>query len=313
MPVDRHRDRFSGAAGEAGWLSFASRFAARRSPIALRSQARRSAPHRGGAVPRQIHPARRPAGSGRAAADGTRPGPALRSADQLDGGEHLVPLDGAGRVDARHALPRRRSERSRLAAEALAGTHHQLVDVSDYYTVIELAGREGARALMKLTTLDVHPRAFRAGMVTGSVFGRANATIWQCIDDAAEGGPVVPALHPLVDGRLSLVPHRRCRPRMGRAGAVAGQGREADDRLKGAGRRRPALAPETLAADAVKPRRGGEAELARHGVAEAGACPERVEVLGAGAMAGTLVRQCGKNAAEAVHGRAPLDAYPPRA
>ena len=42
---------------------------------------------------------------------------------------------------------------------------------------------------MKLTTLDLHPRAFRAGMVTGSVFGRANATIWQPLDDAAEGGP----------------------------------------------------------------------------------------------------------------------------
>ena len=27
-------------------------------------------------------------------------------------------------------------------------------------------------------------------MVTGSVFGRANATIWQVLDDAAEGGPV---------------------------------------------------------------------------------------------------------------------------
>jgi sarcosine oxidase subunit gamma len=85
--------------------------------------------------------------------------------------------------------PDEAQERSRIAAEALAGTHHQLVDVTDYYTVIELSGTKARELLMKLTTLDVHARAFRVGMVTGSVFGRANATIWQALDDAAEGGP----------------------------------------------------------------------------------------------------------------------------
>jgi sarcosine oxidase subunit gamma len=73
--------------------------------------------------------------------------------------------------------------------EALAGMHHQLVDVSDYYTVIEVAGWKARELLMKLTTLDLHPRGFRADMTTGSVFGRANATIWQVMDDVAEGGP----------------------------------------------------------------------------------------------------------------------------
>lgn len=73
--------------------------------------------------------------------------------------------------------------------EALAGTHHQLVDVSDYYTIIEVAGRTARELLMKLTTLDLHPRAFRAGMVTGSLFGRANALIWQTAGDASEEGP----------------------------------------------------------------------------------------------------------------------------
>jgi sarcosine oxidase subunit gamma len=80
-------------------------------------------------------------------------------------------------------------ERARAAAEALAGTHHQLVDVSDYYTVIEVAGAKARELLMKLTTLDLHPRAFRVGMVAGSVFGRANATIWQTADDGDEAGP----------------------------------------------------------------------------------------------------------------------------
>jgi heterotetrameric sarcosine oxidase gamma subunit len=41
---------------------------------------------------------------------------------------------------------------------------------------------------MKFTTLDLHPRAFKAGMAAGSMFGRAHATLWQVTDDAAEGG-----------------------------------------------------------------------------------------------------------------------------
>ena len=75
------------------------------------------------------------------------------------------------------------------AAQALAGTHHQLVDVSDYYTAIDLIGPKARELLMKLTTLDLHPRAFRAGMVTGTIIGRANAMLWQVQDDAAESGP----------------------------------------------------------------------------------------------------------------------------
>ena len=79
--------------------------------------------------------------------------------------------------------------RSREALDVLAGTHHQFVEVSDYYTIVEVAGPRTRELLMKLTTLDLHPRAFRLGMVTGSVFGRANAMIWQMRDDGAEGGP----------------------------------------------------------------------------------------------------------------------------
>ncbi len=81
---------------------------------------------------------------------------------------------------------------SQITAEALAGTHHQLVDVSDYYTAIDLAGPNARELLMKLTTLDLHPRAFRVGMVTGTILGRANATVWQIFDDAAESGPTFP-------------------------------------------------------------------------------------------------------------------------
>jgi heterotetrameric sarcosine oxidase gamma subunit len=62
------------------------------------------------------------------------------------------------------------------------------VDVSDYYTIIEVAGDQARELLMKLTTLDLHPRAFRPGMVTGSMFGRTQATIWQPPRAGGAGG-----------------------------------------------------------------------------------------------------------------------------
>jgi heterotetrameric sarcosine oxidase gamma subunit len=88
------------------------------------------------------------------------------------------------------STPEAGASRAEAARSALAGIHHQFVDVSDYYTVVEVAGAEARELLMKLTTLDLHQRAFKAGMVTGGVFGRANATIWPTADDAAAGGPV---------------------------------------------------------------------------------------------------------------------------
>ncbi len=76
------------------------------------------------------------------------------------------------------------------AERALAGLHHQLVAVGDYYTLIEVSGPSARETLMKLTTLDLHPRAFKPGMVAGSMFGRTQATLWQVADDAEEGGPL---------------------------------------------------------------------------------------------------------------------------
>ncbi|MBA3519227.1 MAG: hypothetical protein H0T75_16685 [Rhizobiales bacterium] len=80
------------------------------------------------------------------------------------------------------------SELHAKAKAALAGAHHQLVDASDYHTVIEVAGVKARELLMKLTTLDLHPRAFPAGMATGSVFGKANATIWLPMERADDNG-----------------------------------------------------------------------------------------------------------------------------
>jgi sarcosine oxidase, subunit gamma len=82
-------------------------------------------------------------------------------------------------------------ERHAAAARAaLAQVHHQLVDVGDYYTVIELSGSHTREALMKLTTLDLHPLVFKAAMVAGTVFAHTNAWVWQIADNATEGGPM---------------------------------------------------------------------------------------------------------------------------
>lgn len=71
---------------------------------------------------------------------------------------------------------------SRLT-DALAGTHHQLVEVTDQLTTISLSGGKAREMLMKLTTLDMHPSRFRLGEVAGSNFGGATATLHMTADN----------------------------------------------------------------------------------------------------------------------------------
>ncbi|MEP0520639.1 MAG: sarcosine oxidase subunit gamma family protein [Hyphomicrobiales bacterium] len=61
----------------------------------------------------------------------------------------------------------------------LTGLVHQLVNVTDYYTSIDISGHQARETLMNLTTLDMHARAFKVGDVKGSLFGHANAYLWQ--------------------------------------------------------------------------------------------------------------------------------------
>lgn len=74
--------------------------------------------------------------------------------------------------------------------DALAGKHHQVTDVTDYYTVLSLQGAAARAVLMKLTMLDVHQRAFKAGEVRDTMLMHTQATLFQRLDDAVEGGPV---------------------------------------------------------------------------------------------------------------------------
>ena len=91
------------------------------------------------------------------------------------------------------------------AREALEGVSHQIVDVTDFYTVICVGGGRARELLMKLTTLDMHPRAFTAGMVAGSVFARVNAVLWL---PAAGRDEADPAFRLLI--RWSMADHLWC-------------------------------------------------------------------------------------------------------
>ncbi len=88
----------------------------------------------------------------------------------------LCPPDGEGALAA-------------ALHDALGDTPHQLVDVTDQHTVIELAGPAARDVLSRLTTLDLHPRHFQAGQVAGSLFGHVQAVLLQTAADDADGGP----------------------------------------------------------------------------------------------------------------------------
>jgi sarcosine oxidase, subunit gamma len=70
--------------------------------------------------------------------------------------------------------------------KVLASQHHQVADVTDYYTTIELSGAHAREMLMKICTVDFHPRAFKAGMGLTANLGRANPFLRQTRDDAFE-------------------------------------------------------------------------------------------------------------------------------
>lgn len=76
----------------------------------------------------------------------------------------------------------------RLAA-ALGDAHHLISNVTDYYTTLSYAGPKAREGLMKLSTLDLHPRGFTQGGLMGSVFMHANAWLSLRTGDDADGGP----------------------------------------------------------------------------------------------------------------------------
>lgn len=72
---------------------------------------------------------------------------------------------------------------------ALFGTPSLVTDVTDYYTTILLEGAKAREMLMKLMTIDLHPRAFKAGEAVSSNIGRAVAVLRQTREDSGRQGP----------------------------------------------------------------------------------------------------------------------------
>ncbi len=73
-------------------------------------------------------------------------------------------------------------------SEAAGDTHHQLVDVTDYYTVIEATGPGVRHLLARFTTIDLHPRALKSGDVVGTNIGHGPAVLYARVnmDEASD-------------------------------------------------------------------------------------------------------------------------------
>ena len=62
--------------------------------------------------------------------------------------------------------------------QALAGTHHLVLDVSDLRACIAVEGAEAREALAKLSPADLHPEAFGPGAFRRTRLGQVAAGIW---------------------------------------------------------------------------------------------------------------------------------------
>lgn len=65
---------------------------------------------------------------------------------------------------------------------AIGDTHHALVDISDYYTVIRVSGPRARDLIAKGCHLDLHERSFKQGQGAGTIF--AHATIFVTLTEA---------------------------------------------------------------------------------------------------------------------------------
>lgn len=55
--------------------------------------------------------------------------------------------------------------------------HHAVVDISDYYTVIQLSGTQSEAVLRRGCPLDLHPDVFPAGSISQTRFGHASVLL----------------------------------------------------------------------------------------------------------------------------------------
>ncbi|HEX5461941.1 MAG TPA: sarcosine oxidase subunit gamma family protein [Steroidobacteraceae bacterium] len=72
--------------------------------------------------------------------------------------------------------------------QALIGHGASVVDQSDAYAVLRLAGPKVRETLAKLVPIDVHPRTFHAGAIAQTVCGYLGVMLWR-LEDGAQGDP----------------------------------------------------------------------------------------------------------------------------
>lgn len=70
--------------------------------------------------------------------------------------------------------PGAETDLSRDLTASLTGKHHQIANVTDYYTTITLSGAHARDMLMKIATVDFDPLTFKSGMGVTTNLGRAN-------------------------------------------------------------------------------------------------------------------------------------------
>jgi sarcosine oxidase subunit gamma len=63
--------------------------------------------------------------------------------------------------------------------EALGTIPASLVDISERQVAIDIAGAKAAEALNAFNALDLDPAAFPVGMVTRTLFGKAEIVLWR--------------------------------------------------------------------------------------------------------------------------------------
>ena len=76
--------------------------------------------------------------------------------------------------------------------EALAGQHAALVEVGDYYTILELSGPRARDLLGKGLPLDLHESAFPVGMAAASHFQQAAILLVREADKKADKQSSIP-------------------------------------------------------------------------------------------------------------------------
>jgi|SRR6185437_12246475 methylglutamate dehydrogenase subunit D len=72
--------------------------------------------------------------------------------------------------------------------QPLIGHCASVVDQSDAYVIVRLAGPKVREILARLVPIDVHPRSFRVGDIAQTVCGYMGVTLWR-LEDGAQGDP----------------------------------------------------------------------------------------------------------------------------